>query len=151
MKSIASILFLLALSIVLILVSSPTLADTFPQQIINTGHDWMVHAQAIPTVATDIGYLVTDGNPPIKTTIAVCQMDISVAPGASSVNITIADQQTSPQYFLQAVPITPTSATQGTTWIAIRSSSLLGCKVFTSGMTIQASASGASIYMTGRW
>ena len=129
-------------------VSPLALADQPP----TLTRDWIVPAQAIPTTATSIGALVTDGNPPPNTTISVCQLDISVAPGTSAVNITIADQQSTPYYFLQAVPITPTSATQGTTWNnVIRASAPLGCKVFLGGMTVRASAAGATIAVSGRW
>jgi hypothetical protein len=119
--------------------------STMPRQ-------WVIKPQAIPTTATDIGALVTDGNPAAFTTMIVCQLDISVAPGSSAVNITIRDNQVPPVYFLQAVPITPTSGSQGATWPSIiRASDSLGCKLFINGMTVQASATGASIAASGRW
>ncbi len=114
--------------------------------------DWVIKPQAIPTTATDVGALVTDGNPPPGTNLSVCQLDIAVAPGSSAVNVTIRDNQATPVYFLQAVPITPSSASQGTTWPGIiRASAPLGCKLFLGGMTVQASATGVSIAASGRW
>ena len=125
-----------------------SIADQLP----SLTRDWAIKAQAIPTSATDIAAMVTDGNPAGGQTLSVCQLDISVAPGASAINITVRDNQSTPVYFLNAVPITPTSASQGTTWPSIiRASSPLGCKVFTNGMTILASATGASIVASGRW
>jgi hypothetical protein len=114
--------------------------------------DWAIKPQAVPTTATDIGTLVTDGNPAPGTTLSVCQLDISVAPGSAAVNVTIRDNQATPIYFLNAVPITPTGASQGTTWPSvIRASAPLGCKLFLNGMTVQASATGVSIAASGRW
>jgi len=114
--------------------------------------DWIIKAQGIPTSAMDIGALVSDGNPTGAQNLSVCQLDLSIAPGTSSVNVTIRDNQATPAYFLNAVPITPTGASQGTTWVGlIRASNPLGCKVFWGGMTIQASATGVTIAASGRW
>ena len=114
--------------------------------------DWAIKPQAVPTTATDIGTLVTDGNPAPGTTLSVCQLDITVAPGSAAINVTIRDNQVTPIYFLNVVPITPSSASQGTTWPGvIRASAPLGCKLFLNGMTVQASATGVSIAASGRW
>ena len=122
------------------------------EQLPTLMRDWYLPTQAIPTTATDLAALVSGSAPAAGATISVCQMDISVAPGTSAINISVYDHQTTPGYFLQAIPITPTSATQGTLWPnVIRVVPPQACKVFPGGLTMLASASGATISMSGRW
>jgi hypothetical protein len=141
-------LFVIPCLLMAMLFAFAAIADQPPTM----ARDWAIKAQAVPTTATDIGALVTDGNPAPGTTLSVCQLDITVAPGSAAINVTIRDNQATPVYFLQAVPITPSSSSQGTTWPSvIRASAPLGCKQFLNGMTVQASATGVSIAASGRW
>jgi hypothetical protein len=122
------------------------------EQLPTLMRDWYLPTQAIPTSARDLASMVLGSVPAAGATISVCQMDISVAPGTSAINISVYDHQTTPGYFLQAIPITPTSATQGTLWPnVIRVVPPQACKVFPGGLTMLASASGATISMSGRW
>lgn len=135
----------------------PFLFDTRPASITN---QFTIPGQAFPTSLVDISTLsATVGGaklPPAATTICVTSLVVSVTGQASAVNLTIQDQQTSAWKFFDAVPITPTSSTQGTTWVVIGagtsqadSQAVAPCVIFTGGMKVQAGGAGATIQVGG--
>lgn len=145
--------FLLSLA----LLHGPLAFDNRPSGI---SRQFTIPGQAFPTSLVDISTLsATVGGakiPPAATTLCVTSLIVSVTGQASAVNITIEDEQTSAWKLFDAVPITPTSGTQGTTWVVINAptsqasgQSVASCVIFTGGMKVQASGTGATIQVGG--
>jgi hypothetical protein len=112
---------------------------------------WQVPPQALSTTLTNVASLTT-GAPNVGVDLYVCQLAFSIAPGTSAVNITVETQQNPPVIIWNAIPLTPTSSTQGTLYVMLGGSMPDGCYWFPGGMAVQASASGVSIAaMSGRF
>jgi hypothetical protein len=135
------------LAVLLIGVATGVLhADTRPGALTNP---FDLPTVAIPTTATDISSMTT--GIPAGRNIYVCHLDISMAPGNSSVNVSVYDNQATPGYFLNTLPFTPT-ATTGTAGVSlINASNDLGCRLFKGGMTILASGAGVQIAVSGKY
>ncbi len=121
-------------------------ADKRPPTFI-TG--WQIARQAVPTTAADISSLGSDI--PTNTDLYVCQLDLSLAPGSGTVNVSIYDKQATPQYLFNAVPMTATAST-GVSWTnVIRTNQDQGCPQFKGGMVVLASGAGVTIYVSGKY
>jgi hypothetical protein len=148
------------IAIALVLIAFPFFAAKADWQPQLPSRSWYIKGQAIPTSLSNLTTLssTTGGNPNMPTgTLYVCQLDLSMAPGSSAVNVTLEDIQATPWIFFNAVPITPTSSSQGTTWTVIGAPSsqvqpgqfISTCRTFTGGMKILASATGVQISVSG--
>lgn len=148
---------LLPILLLALLPHTPLAFDNRPAAI---SRQFFIAGQAFPTSLVDISTLsATVGGakiPPAGTTLCVSSLIVTVTGQASAVNITIQDEQTSPWKMFDAVPITPTSNTQGTTWSVIGGATsqvggqaVSSCVIFPGGMKVQAGGTGATIQIGG--
>lgn len=124
-------------------------ADTRPNSITNP---WQIKPQAIPTTLTNICNLVSSTTtPPCGRDIYACIGDVNMSPAASVINITIRDNQASPIFYWDTVPLTGSTASVGSGYKIFDSHADAGCRWFPGGMSVLASGSGAFIYMSGKY
>lgn len=109
---------------------------------------WQTLPQAIPTVLTNVCSMGT--NIPCQRDLYVCYADVNTGPGGAAINITIRDNQASPIPFFSTVPVTPTSSA-GQSMQIIQVPADQGCRWFPGGVFVQASATGAYIYLSGKY
>jgi len=112
---------------------------------------FQIAPQALPTTIANIATLGSQ-KPPLGKDVYVCQMWFSIAPNGGTVNITVATGQGTPVNIWDHIPITATSATQGTLYTLISGSMPDGCVWFPGGATVLASGSGVNIVaLSGRY
>lgn len=124
-------------------------ADTRPNNITNT---WQLKPQAIPTALTDVCALVGSTNTPsCGRDLYACFGDVNMSPAATVLNITIQDNQASPIAYWNTVPLAGSTSAVGSGYKLFDANADTGCRWFPKGMSIQASGTGAFIYMSGKY
>jgi hypothetical protein len=108
--------------------------------------------QSFPTTLTNLSTLGSNF-PPLGSDVYICRLDVGIAPNSGTVNLTIQTNEATPIKFWDAVPITATSATQGTAYNGIiAAGSPDACVYFPKGVALQASGSGVTITaLSGRY
>lgn len=137
---------LLIIALGVILASLALKGETRPAALLSS---WQINRQAMPTAAADISTLGTQI--PTNVDLYVCQLDLAIAPGSGTVNVSIYDKQASPMYLFNTVPMIAT-ASAGQSWTnIIRTNADQGCPQFKGGMVVQASGAGVTIYTSGKY
>lgn len=105
---------------------------------------FQVAPQAMPTTLTNISTLA-NSIPPAGIDIYVCHLDLAIAPNSGTVDVTIKSAGTSPVFFWNAVPMTSSSATEGSAYNGVINTDPANCVFFPRGMAVLASGAGVTI------
>ncbi len=128
----------------------PVHADSRPASIINA---WQIKPQALPTTLTNICNMVTAGSaaPPCGRDVYACLGDVNQNPSSTVLTVTIQDIQPVPVNYWNQVPLTGATSAAGSGYKIFDAPQDTGCRWFPGGMQVQASGTGAFIYMSGKY